>query len=364
MHWARCRVVVESDSAVVDSALAVSCPRCGGVPDPEGGPGHLARCRQCGILGRLHDPLSRQRLVARRCLDLDAALSVLGKSAVPNGEPGPGLLSSELLYVPFWRTEAIVAGRVRGQRERLERDVERVIDDQGLARYTTRRETGPPQEIDHEVQRMHTVFVSACPLTELGLPLLDHHRQQPGALALPQSPNGSVVFDVFSPSLRDDATVLDSLVPEHVASAEAALVLSALSAGITSSLLPGAQAHTEILHNETTLIFWPVWHLRFAVGATRGEALIDGVGGGAIAVRLVEANSHNLFAKRLFGLIALSAGLFCGAIMRLSLAPPSWLAGEEEGSARLKLLCVGAAATFTCWRALKYVLQQHLGKTK
>lgn len=353
--------MVESHRALAGTTLAVSCPRCGGVPDPEGGPGHLARCRQCGVLGRLHDSESRQRLVARRLLELDAALAALVDSFGPSSGRAPQLMSSELLYVPLWRTEAIVVGRMRGQRARIERDVERMIDDEGVAYYAARRESGPPREIDQEVQRRHTIFVSACPLTELGLPLLDRHRQQPGALGLKPAHDGRVALDLFAPGLRDDATVLDPLVTEDEGRAEATLVVQALSAGVTSSLLPGAEAHTEILHCETTLLYWPVWHLRFACDGRRGDALIDAVGGGVVSMRLAATKTRQLLAKRLFGLIALSLGLFCGGVMHVSVAPPPWLAGNEAGSMRLRLLCVGAGAAFASWRLLKYLVRQHLG---
>lgn len=341
------------------TAQAITCPRCGGVPAPDGGPGFLARCRQCGVLGRIECDEAQGRLLAPFRVDDDAARR-LAAAALP-ARLEQATTTQERLLVPFYRIEVLLAGEVCGQRQREERRIERVIDEQGASSYVARAERGAVEPYEQEVQRLQTVFVSGCPLTESGLPLLDRQRQSHGGLALAQAAGDALSLEVFTPHCRADATVLDPLIETRAAELEADHVIEAVKLGLAGMLLPGAEVRVERVHHRTTLLYWPIHRLRFGVGERAATALVDGVSGGLIALQSADRPAASgPLERRIFGLAAIAVGLFAGGIARLGFVPPIWLQAEDQGGSRLRMLLVGLVGAGLAWQGLRAVVRRHL----
>jgi hypothetical protein len=334
---ARDRVVVESTplkGAV--SITPIECPRCGDQPDPEGGTGYLARCRSCGVLGRIHFSESLTRLIA---LPVHSADSLI---AARMPDRAGHQVEHELLMVPFWKIDSILVGKLSGERQRNSRSLERHVDDQGVTSYRFVDKPGEIEAVERDVQRLHTCWISACPLTEQGVPLLDASRQSLGGLGLALAQSDRVALRVFSDRIRRQASVLDPLVSREVALTQADQLIAGVQRGLIAPLLPGAMARTELLDRQVTLIYWPLLQIRDRQDETL--PLIDMIQGTDVgAIGNVPQSSRSL-ERRLFGLLAIACGLFSGGLARLALFPPVWLAGSDHFSSRWRIL-VGALGT-------------------
>jgi hypothetical protein len=303
---------------------AVTCPRCGGAPDPAGGSGRLARCRSCGVLGRIHDPDGRQRLAALPAIDRGFAMQALRDHAADQGGGKLSIRGCELVFVPYWRLHSVIVGHVKGERRRVRKTLTR------------------------DVERHHVALVAACPLDEYGIPTLDRFRQGAGRLGVkrPLHRLGEVV--PFQPSLRQLGSVLDPIVTGARADAEADALVDQQRKGFAGDLLPGARVDATVIARDRMLLFYPVYVLRCERGGAAGRAVVDGISGHVVSLRGA-GPSEAPQDRRLFSLAGLAAGLLAGSLVQLALAPAPWLAGVEARGLRFGLLLVAAGLLAGAW---------------
>ncbi len=328
-----------------DGGIAVlRCPQCGGTPDPGGGPGLLARCGSCRVLGRIVTPASSTPALAFLPAVTRGALpEILDAESATRGAPAPRLTRGELLFVPFWRATAVIAGRVTGRRERFERVLRRDIDENGAVTYVQDVVRDGAQDVDREVQQVKTVLVSACPLEEIGLPTLDRERQMPGRLGLPRAGASGAQVVVFHPGLRREGTTLDPLVRRAEAQAEVDAVLARACAGLGGGMLDAAVA-AEVLSCTLGLVYYPVYACDVLGEDGAGSACVDGVTGDVIALRLPDEGPRVRRLERQFVAGAgLVTGFVAGELTRAALFLPLALRGPGEGGLRVKLLIAGLA---------------------
>ncbi len=343
---ARCRVT------------ALACPRCGGTPVFEGTPGRLARCSSCGVLGRIDDPEGTGRVLVEPSLAPAVAADRLAGELARRGETDPlSLHGTELLYVPFWRIETLLVGRVRGRRVRREKVLEQVWLEDGQVAWHHREKVTGEEVVDQEVQRVHVAIVSACPLEEHGLPTLDRHRQMGANLALDHRLEALGRLVPFDPAVRKRATVLDPLVPRPVAVEEAAALRVGWIDGLARELLPGAQVETVVLAEDVLLTWYPLVLCRFRVGHRRGSALVDAVTGHVAAVRLPPRDTLPL-DLRLVGTVALGTTWLVGSLARLAFLPPAWLSGPGAADLRARLLFAAGLVGLGVAAGLRSLLKQ------
>lgn len=317
----------------------LACPRCGGTPDPEGGPGLLARCGSCGLLGRISGEHARGRVVAPVRTTSDDALARIAHALEERGRgrgPEIAIDRRELVYVPYWRVETVLVGRIEGERSVVIEEIKQAFDDQGARRPIVRRREDGVERVVKEVQEVHVAIVSACPLEEFGLPALDSRRQMPGELGVRRRADLLGPLTVFDPSLRDGATVLDPILGRERAIEEADLIVGRRVEGLRAGLLPGASVEVERIGRAASLLFYPVWLAWFGAGGRSGQAAVDGSTGALVSLRtgrLPAAAMH----RRALGVAALGAGLVVGGLLRASIFPPPLLA-ELEAKLTLAVL--------------------------
>lgn len=306
--------------------LALTCARCGGELDPDGGPGLLARCVHCHVLGRIDDPEGRQRLVVRPVIDDEAARQAALSLLRHHGfREAPSRLQLERLLVPFWRVETLLLGQLEGERETVERVLRRNYDDDGTVHYRIEQRHRERRNVSEEVQRLHVALVSACPLTELGVPLLDSRRQIHEPLDFDAAWTKPAALTVFSPELRTTATVLDPLITRRAAEAEADQLVTAMVGGLTSDLVAGAEARGEVLHRDASLLYYPLTYCRFELRRQPAYVMVDGTTGRAISYALPasSADRDRQVEQRLFALGGLMAGSVVGGLLHLGLIGPA-----------------------------------------
>lgn len=322
-------------------ASALACPRCGGSPDPEGGPGLLARCRSCGVLGTIAGGHVRGRVVVSSRVTAQEALAKITRALEGNGESSGAEVAferHELVYVPYWRIETVLVGRIEGERSVVIEEIRQAFDEQGARRPIVRRRDDGVERVVKEVQEVHVAVVSACPLEEFGLPALDSRRQMPGELGVRRRTDLLGPLTVFDQSLRETATVLDPILSRERALAEADVIVAHRREGLRAGLLPGASIEIEEIDREVSLLFYPVWLSWFRAGGRSGQGAVDGSTGVLVSLRpgpsLTAATS-----RRALGLAALTCGLVVGSVLRVAFFPPPLLADLEA-----QLFLAGIAA--------------------
>lgn len=323
---------------------AVVCPRCGGAPDPEGGAGLYARCSHCGILGRIETSLGGPALAVAPAVLPGALAAIVDAASGVRGTPA-ALRESTLVWLPFWRIEHVVVGRIQGQRHRRRKVLERGLDEEGRAVIEERTIDDGVENVDREIQRVHVALVSGCPTEEYGVPTLDGSRQMPGRLgvARPLDRLGGAL--VFHDGLRAMGRVFAPLVGREHALAEAEKVLAGARAGFTAGLCEGARAESIVLTQETMLLYYPV-HLCTLEG---GSAAIDAVTGDVVALLLPAPGDVPVLERRMIAMGALVAGFVGASIVRAGVVLPAVLAGPGEAGLRARLVGGGvlfAAASY------------------
>jgi hypothetical protein len=320
----------------------VRCPQCGGTPDPGGGPGFLARCSSCRVLGRIVTPGGDAPALA--CLPAvtrGVLPEILDAEAATRGAPAPRLTRGELLFVPFWRATAVIAGRLRGRREHFETVIRRGIDENGTVSYMQEVVRSGEEQVDREVQQVKTVLVSACPLEELGLPTLDRERQMPGRLGLSRAGVQGAQVVVFHPELRREGTTLDPLVRRPQAQAEVDAVLARACAGLGGGMLE-ATVTAEVLSCTIGLFYYPVYACEVLAPEGAGSACIDGVNGDVIALRLPDEGPRVRRMERQFMVVAgLLLGFLSAGLARAAVFLPPALRGPDDAPLRARLLAAG-----------------------
>lgn len=342
---------------------AITCPRCGGVPDPEGGPGYLARCTSCGVLGRIEDPSGGQRLAVFPTCDAGTLLPHLARALREKGFLDSHLHTQELLFVPFWRFEAQLAGQVQGEREVREWKIHKETTEEGSFSYIRVEERFKDKErVRREIQKTLLAHVSACPLDEMGLPTLDSKRQSVEGLGLrrPFRRMGNVA--PFHPGLHATGIVLDPLVPLSKAEEEVQVFLDHVEKSLAADLLPGATIDAAVIGREATLVYYPVMSLRFSCSGGQGAALFDANTADLIALS-VPGRPPLTPERRLVGLCGLAAGVIAGSLMRLALLPPPWMSSPAGGPWQVRLLVLGLAIAGAAWWVLRHIVHTVDGET-
>lgn len=340
------------------TTFALSCPRCGGSPDPEGGPGLLARCGHCGVLGRIDDDEGRNRLVVMPGVSAESSVLSLERGLHERGVSGtPRVIACETVFLPYWRVTTTLAGRLSGERPRVAKVIERTYTDEGAAVMVARERDDGVEQVKREIERLHVALVAACPMEELGVPTLDSKRQMPGALRVnrPLEQMGEIV--VFHPALRRQGTFLDPLVPRHAAIEEARVVRDGFIQGLTAGMLAGARAEIEILSHDTSLIFYPMHAIRFESSGVRGTAASDATNGTLVSIRMPLASTSHA-DRRFLGLLALALGGVSGSLAHLALLPPALLASPDAIGLRVRLAAGAAALLVASMMGLRSIVRR------
>ncbi|RMG46026.1 MAG: hypothetical protein D6718_06260 [Acidobacteria bacterium] len=324
---------------------AVSCPRCGGVPVPGAGPAGLARCGSCGILGKIDDPTGTPRIVFAPAVDASFALRALRARLEEQGEASAASLHAcELVYVPVWRVTTFLAGRLAGERRRVERKLERRLLENGHAVYHWRDELRGSEHVERELQKRHVALCAACPLDEYGIPTLGPQRQLCEGFAAALPPERLPRPEPFHPSVRRGATVLDPIVGRDEAVAVADLLVERYRESVDRGLERTERLELVALGRDVRLVYSPVHLIRFGLAdGLRGSAAVDAVTGRVISIRRPRSPAGPI-ALRLLSGAAAGGGWITGLLARLALLPPDWVphGAGAAWTARLALLALAA----------------------
>jgi hypothetical protein len=305
------------------------------------------------VLGRIEGDDARGQVVVAATLAAGEALDRLASALAARGAGEPAIERHELVYVPFWRVETTLAGRIEGERRIVVEELRQAFDDQGARRPIVRRREDGVEKIVKEVQELHVALVSACPLEEFGLPALDRQRQMTGELGVRRRTDQLGPLAVFTPALRGTATVLDPIVGRERALDEARAIVARREEGLAAGLLPGAAVDVERLGEDATLLYYPVRLAWFRAGGHAGQAAFDASTGALVSLRTAEPFIAGLH-RRALGLAGLAAGFVVGSLLRVAAFPPPVLDGAGLGPRiAMAALALGAGAWWVLARLVR-----------
>jgi DNA-directed RNA polymerase subunit RPC12/RpoP len=312
--------------AAVDPSSAPApllCPRCGGeVSVLEGA--RLGRCERCGVALLVQSADRLLRYILAPSLDARAAgerVRELLRS--PGGSPesaGAAVLQGvDLLFVPYWRFQATVIGRLKGTRE-VRRPFPEAAEHSASAPalFGAAREQVRLEAVDKPIREIWRATLSACPVEDLGIPLLTAQRQRSAGMEVTRPLDGLTGLRFFDPSWSTSGTVLDVMVPLEAARADAeALFQSYLET--RGFDLEGRELISHRLQERTFLLYYPVHLVRFRCRGRRYRAALDARTG-----RVIQACLPPQIRMPLLGLLGGTAlaAVATAVPLRLLLLPP------------------------------------------
>lgn len=312
------------------AAVALACPRCAGEPDPEGGPGRLARCSRCGVLCRIEDPQGGNRLVASPAIEEHYARSAVQQELRDRGETGEfRAVGHEMLFAPFWRVESLVVGRLEGERQvasssnfdRIRGMTER--DDTSynvnVASMLDELRGTRSEEVNKDLQGRRLAVIAACPLEELGLPTMDRMRQDAGGLGVRRPAESLGRVELFHSGVRELGTVLAPLMSRASAEEEADALLDD-SESTRASGMSADRHEMTIVDRQVELLYYPVMTVRFLIDDRRGFGTVDAVTGKVVSLRYPQGSrGDERLHRRMIAVGSLFAGVIVGFAIRTML---------------------------------------------
>ena len=301
----------------------ISCPRCAGPLSVLDGV-RLLSCAHCktpflttapGGYSRRYFPCKVERLqaVGRASAWLD------GHPDVPNDMGAAVFTEAHLLYVPIWEVGATVVGWEFGKRVRLRQRVVEVGDQDVLQQELVDEAVADPTLGERRF------YQEAADLSALGM-------------GRPHIAGREFTLPYLVGELEPGAAILeaDGALPEVRRRANEAFRSPPGSATIRD-------LHLFLLRETSSLIYYPLWSLRYRYRGRRYAMTVDGRSGVVHSARAPADNS-----RRLVGLVAACV------ILAVALAVYRWawdaLRGVSDPLTAAVLLLIVACATSAFWR--------------
>ena len=335
--------------AAEPAVRALGCPHCGGALEISEGAA-LVRCSYCGgaFLARTRGGTIRFLAPARVAPEI-AERTVRELLRAPERPSDLATratrVATELFYVPFWRFRATFIGRVRGKRDVMVRKPVAVFQGNpetgsGGIRFEMKDVKVGTEDVVEEIQQIWRASVTASPLEDLGIPRLSSRRQLPGGLVRLSVGAGEIPDLVIAGDGPWDGTLIDPMIAAEDARREADEVFDRFVHGRGAEL---SERHLvyERLQERESLVFYPVYCVRFQYRGRLFDAAVDGLEGRLVRA-VLPARSGSL--REVFVTVAGGLGFAAGMLLRTIASPsPVLLQLSTPGERRTAELVLTAA---------------------
>ena len=309
---------------------SVQCSQCAGPLDAWEGRRILV-CAHCGVRVAVleHEGFSRWYFPSHLTRTEAATAGMRWLSDYPGIDKkarAPHLVEAQLVYVPIWEHKALVAGWEFGYRIRTRTEI--VV-------------TGPKDIFGDEQEQLELEAVKEG----VKEPRLQERRffqaaADFGALRAtrPRITGRELMVPALAGELEPTAIVLSAAGSgEEVATAGRRAALQPLSGAVNPD------SHLFVFRESTTLIYYPLWVLRFEKGEDLCRVVVNGRNG---SINSGVAPASNTVR------VALMAAQIAG--MALLVAILAWLASRFGGDGRVSLVAaaviVSVVAVLMIWR--------------
>jgi predicted RNA-binding Zn-ribbon protein involved in translation (DUF1610 family) len=323
---------------------ALGCPQCGGALEIREGTA-LVRCSYCAgaFLARARGGTIRF-LAPARVAPAIAERTVRELLRAPERPPGLATgatrVATDLFYVPFWRFRATFIGRVRGKRDVFARRPVATAEGDpesglGALRVEMKEVKVGTEDAVEEIQEIWKASITASPLDDLGVPRLSALRQMPGGLARLAAGSGEIPGLALAGDGPWDGTLIDPMIGPEDARAEADAIFDRFVHGRGAELHERELVYDRLQERES-LVFYPVYRVRFQYRGRLFDAAVDGLEG-----RLVRAvlPGRTLSLRGPFLAAAGALGLVAGTVLRaIAIPSPTLLRLTSAGERRVAVL--------------------------
>ena len=333
------------------SLAPFQCPRCAGQLSVREGT-RISRCHHCGtsLLARGLLRYAVEPSLGRRQAEALLRRLLKGPEAPPDLAGKALRQRTDLFFVPYWRFQATVVGRLRGTRTVRRRGFlpDTHSDSPG---WTAGREITREENVNRPVHEHWRATLSACPVEELGIPSLTPLRQRSAGMMVTRSLDGIPGLRFFDASLFDQGIVLDVMLPLDQARDRAEQLYRRFieTRGFDVS---ERQLRVMKLQERCHLLYYPVYRVRFRYAGRIYGATLDGLQGSVIRAHLpVEPRSS---VAALQG-AALLGSAVAAVPLRLVLFPPEGLqalAGLAGDPRFWSAAAIGGAALLAAGRIM------------
>jgi|GEM_PF-2306243 DNA-directed RNA polymerase subunit RPC12/RpoP len=293
---------------------AIGCSHCGGALEISEGAA-LVRCSYCGsaFLARTRGGTIRFLAPARVAPGVAEATvrALLRAPERADLAAGATRVATELFYVPFWRFRATFLGRVRGKRDVFVRKPVAVVQGDGEStggvRFEMKEVKVGTEDVTEEIQEIWKASITASPLEDLGIPRLSSRRQMPGGLVRLSAGAGEIPGLALAGDGPWDGTLIDPMIEAEDARREADEIFERFVRGRGAELAE-RRLVCERLQERESLVFYPVYRVRFQYRGRLFDAAVDG-----LEARLVRAVLPGRSSPLRGAFVAIAGGLGLGA---------------------------------------------------
>lgn len=267
----------------------ITCPSCSGELDIKDGI-RTFNCKYCGTMLRAKGTEGALKYYVPRKIKREDAIGKTFRWLEKGVSKAKGLSKLSkideafLVYIPYWRVRADVVGWVFG-----------------VEKKTTSSSSGTRTEyIDKEIkiQNSFDVTVPACDIAELGVKKVNLQGDEIKPVDFEALQNDGMLFNVIS----SEKEVTDNSLKNFKIQATGVINLHEITF-----------EHYDLVRQNTTLIYYPLWIVRYVFNNRTYQVVVDGEDG---SICYGKAPGSNLF-RAIVGIFGLAAGMFLATLFEV-----------------------------------------------
>jgi hypothetical protein len=273
----------------------ITCPACSGELDIRDGM-RTFNCKYCGTMLRAKGTEGALKYYVPRKIKRDDAINRTFKWLEKGVSKAKALSKLSKIdeafpvYIPYWRVRADVVGWVFG-----------------VEKKTTTTSSGTRTEyVDKEIkiQNSFDVTLPACDIAELGVKKVNLQGDEIKPVDFETLQSDGMLFNVIS----SEKEITDNSLNNFKIQAQGAINLHEVTF-----------EHYDLVRQNTSLIYYPLWIVRYIFNNRTYQVVVDGEDG---AICYGKAPGSNLF-RAIVGIFGLGAGMFFASLFEIILIDPS-----------------------------------------
>lgn len=273
----------------------ITCPACSGELDIKDGM-RTFNCKYCGTMLRTKGAEGTLKYFVPRKIKREDAVNRTFKWLEKGVSKAKGLSKLSkideafLVFIPYWRVRADVVGWAFG-----------------VEKKTTTTSSGTRTEyIDKEIkiQNSFDVTIPACDIAELGVKKVNLQGDEIKPIDFETLQSEGMLFNVIS----SEKEVTENSLNNFKIQAQGAINLHEVTF-----------EHYDLVRENTSLIYYPLWIVRYVFNNRTYQVVVDGEDG---SICYGKAPGSNLF-RAIAGIFGLGAGMFLASLFEIILIDPS-----------------------------------------
>lgn len=258
------------------SLVHIVCPQCGGNLELSEN-SRVSRCPYCRSFSLLLGRYGTFQYYLPNQIESKQAQQIIRAAIVKrNKNISPTLQDMTLYYVPFWRIHGTLLGWVLGRQEvEYTRDQYDRNPENNRPRVQTIKEIVGDRAVEKLIRRSGVVTISACHVTEMGIPTLgSQHQGYYSGMGIHKK--SFLDLRVLEDMNRVDGIFLDITIPHEAARTDAQQFFRQMAEGTGHQIHKTYETY-RVVTQQMSLVFYPIWFCRYSVRGRQYTATVDGI---------------------------------------------------------------------------------------